>query len=413
MFIFTSTRLTHLYSHLIAACNVAGTAVGFIVSGFLLDLDTTDDIGDVNKDGYWGIALQSCELLSTLTYIALVKFWPTESAPTHDFAQLLFATEAEKALVMGEENKETGKTPLNEISLTYLNRAPPKLVQCAISLPANEEVAANEIASLASLGVVISDEVHPKELERVMSKKTPTTETDNNGVPWINYMIVATFAIQALCIGVILSTAPILLLEEYDFDVRWIGLVFGCGEILGTIALFSFVPVSTQMKVRRYFPGPLNVLIIVGSLGILAVLLVINTLGSSVAFILLIMGLNDFGTALTAEAQGATVASENYSRMNALSNIGRRVGNTVTAAVGPIMYGVVYYLPFVTFGGLTVLWILVMAIAFNKRGHEVAAMIKENGSGVIEEQSTGLQFYLRSQTFITSELNARKKSAEN
>jgi len=365
---------------------------------------------NAQKDGYWGVALQSCELLSILVYIALVKYCPTESAPTYDFAQLLFTTAAEKAMVTEEEKEEARNRPLDDINLKYLNRRPPKREEYAISLPANEDVAANEMASLASLGVPLSEqEIRPKELERILSKPKTKMEKDNHGVPWINYMVVATFAIQALCIGTILSTAPILLFENYGFDPRWTGLVFGCGELLGTIALFSFVPVSTQKKVRRYFPGPLNVLIIVGSLGILTVLLAINSLGSSIAFILLIMGLNDFGTALTAEAQGATVASEHYPRMNALSNISRRVGNTVTAAVGPILYGVVYYLPFVTFGALTVLWILVMTVAFHKRGHQVSTIINKDKSGVAP---SGLQFYLRNKTFITAELSARKKSVE-
>jgi hypothetical protein len=389
------------------ACNVAGTAVGFIVAGFLMDLhiatNPTDDTSSSRKDAYWGIALQASELLSTFAYMALVKFWPSESAPTHDFAQLLFASDAEKALVMGKE-KDAKPIEVGEITLKYLNRDPPSSEEHAISLPANDEVAANEIASLAALGVNITKRIDPKELERVLSK---VKGEKDSGVPWINYMVVVTFAVQALCIGTILSTAPILLFSEYYFDVSFIGLVFGGGEVLGTIALFFFVPVSSQMAVRKYFPGPLNMLITVGMLGTLALLLAIHTLGSSIVFIVLIMGLNDFGTALTAEAQGATVAPQHYSRVNSLSNIARRLGNTATAALGPIMFGVTYYLPFVTFGALSILWIFVMAFAFHIRGKQVAAIINGN-----KKAEGGLQFYLRSHTFITAELHAREKYAE-
>ena len=174
----------------------------------------TDDTSSSRKDAYWGIALQASELLSTFAYMVLVKFWPSESAPTHDFAQLLFASDAEKALVMGKE-KDAKPIEVGEITLKYLNRDPPSSEEHAISLPANDEVAANEIASLAALGVNITKRIDPKELERVLSK---VKGEKDSGVPWINYMVVDTDYNNF----VILYSCTEYLANALKFDYIWV-----------------------------------------------------------------------------------------------------------------------------------------------------------------------------------------------
>ena len=268
--------------------------------------------------------------------------------------------------------------------------------------------------------------------------------------------------------------------------MRRAAVLFAGGEALGTIALFTLVPVSQQKAARKYFPvspcrsssrqqpqtclvelpwqfdpslklcpgfcaqGPFNMMIIIGSLGALAILLAVHSQVLTIIIITLIMGLNDFGTSLTAEAQGATVSSEHYARMNMLGNVCRRVGNMVrthwwmdriacvhmcvcprrtilcarddipcspppqtTAVLGPIMFGVAYYLPFVVFGVTTVLWVCMMAGAFSIRGTQVAKMInKQNeAAGDAERAPEGLQLYARHATFVSAETRAVEASA--
>jgi MFS family permease len=266
--------------------------------------------------------------------------------------------------------------------------------------------------------------------------------SENNRPPWIVYLIVVTFAVQALMIGVILSTAPILFYDIYKLKFVFVGLILGIGEFLGCATLFLLVPTVHQQKIRKYFRGPMNLLVVVGILGLLALLYGIKHLAAAIVATLLIMALNDFGTSLAAEFQGGVVHSDFYTQVNALANTCRRIGNTVTAVLGPILFGVSYWCPFVVFGVLTLVWMVIMAVAFHIRANQVIAthytntntssppsfsplvpLVPASGEEIMGPASSsqgdisvvpveeskkrvprGLKFYMTEQSYITSEL---------
>lgn len=70
---------------------------------------------------------------------------------------------------------------------------------------------------------------------------------------WISYIFVATYAVQALCIGCVLSTAPLLFYSVYGLRLSWVGLLFGAGEAVGALLLLALVPASRQQRLRRVF----------------------------------------------------------------------------------------------------------------------------------------------------------------
>jgi hypothetical protein len=269
-----------------------------------------------------------------------------------------------------------------------------------------EKEARMALAALASVEFYFGKvaKAHQRLIE-TLGRKGKEEEGTRKSTPWINYLIAFTFAVQALMIGTILSTAPFLIYLEYGMPMQNVGYIFAGGETIGTIALMLLVSAENQAAVRKYFPGPFNMLIIIGSLGGVALLLAVQNVGLTVAVITIIMGLNDFGTSLTAEAQGATVAAEDYARVNMLGNVARRVGNMVTAAVGPIMFGVIYFLPFVVFGALTLIWIGFMTYCFHLRGKQVARIMNERTfrSGGTEVAPAGLKLYAKHATFVSAE----------
>ena len=128
-----------------------------------------------------------------------------------------------------------------------------------------------------------------------------------------------------------------------------------------------------------------------------------------------------FGTSLAAEFQGGSIHPYHYMRINSLANTMRRVGNTTTAALGPLMYGVIFWLPFVVFGACTLAWVGFMCVAFTVRANQVIDARRQLEQEQQGQQSAaaaaggghrGLMYYLKDQTFITSELAMWQVSAK-
>ena len=103
--------------------------------------------------------------------------------------------------------------------------------------------------------------------------------------------------------------------------------------------------------------------------------------------------------------------------INSIGNTMRRVGNTTTAALGPLMYGAVYWLPFVVFGATTLAWVALMCVAFAVRANQAFCTLRQQGqqgqqSAAASGGHRGLMYFLKEQTFISSELAMWQASAE-
>jgi hypothetical protein len=393
------------------AFNVAGTAFGFLVTAMLYSFIS------VHAAAGYGIGLEAAELLCTFSYLYLARYVP-ESHPSNAYKPKTEMLEDKGHGTPLQLNKRQNRPALSslrqQVTFKELNEAD---VQMDIKLNGmDEDETRMALASIASCEVNFPGIMRKGSALGRMLSQVPKERDDHSSshktktvTPWINYLIAITFAIQALMIGSILSTGPILIYLIYGLPLQNVGYIFAGGETIGTVALMFLVSSENQKAVRKFFPGPFNMIIIIGSLGALALLLAVNDIRLTIAALTIIMGLNDFGTSLTAEAQGATVAAEDYARINMLGNVARRMGNMVTAVLGPIMFGTVYYLPFIVFGVLTIIWIGVMAFAFHVRGSQIAKKLNkgsEKQGHINQKVPSGLKLYLKYATFVSAEHRA-------
>lgn len=392
------------------AFNVAGTACGFLVTAMLYSFIS------VHAAAGYGIGLEAAELLCALAYLYLARYVP-QSHPSNDDKLKKGMHEDNGDGPALQQNKRQNRPSLSslrqQVTFKELNEAD---VQMDVKLNGmDEDETRMALASIASCEVNFPGIMRKGSALGRMLSRIPSERDENDAshktkavTPWINYLIAITFAIQALMIGSILSTGPILIYLIYGLPLQNVGYIFAGGETIGTIALMFLVSGENQKAVRKFFPGPFNMIIIIGSLGVFALLLAAKNIGLTIAALTIIMGLNDFGTSLTAEAQGATVAAEDYARINMLGNVARRMGNMVTAVLGPIMFGIVYYLPFVVFGFLTIIWIGVMAFAFHLRGSQIAKKLNKvsEKQGHRKQVPSGLKLYLKYATFVSAEHRA-------
>jgi hypothetical protein len=240
-------------------------------------------------------------------------------------------------------------------------------------------------------------------------------EDAEEDVPWVNYVPAYTFCVQAALIGTILSTAPLLLHDALGLGVLHVGVSFAAEELLGSAALLANSTPAGQAVARRFLPLPLGLLWVLSSMGVIAVALPLCVRPvAALLSIVVIMGLNDVGTSMTGECQGSSLpercvrfpraggcggfvasvppppsqpdclrsaaaavayrlllARRHFARLNTLGNVLRRFGNTVTCALGPLMYSLHPRLPFVLFGVLTLSWVVLLAAMVALRARQV------------------------------------------
>lgn len=122
---------------------------------------------------------------------------------------------------------------------------------------------------------------------------------------------------------------------------------------------------------------------------------------------------HSFSASLQSEVQGTTSATpRQYHMLNAIGNTGRRVSNMLTAILGPVLFQVSMWLPFVAFGAATLAWTAALTLGFHVRAKQVsaaalAAPAAPSGGG--GGGPRGLRLY-RQVTFITAELAMAMKN---
>lgn len=370
------------------AMNVAGTCVGFVGAGVMAFLDGQGLVAQ----GSFGLFLEVMELAVVLAFLYMKHTVPS-SAPDQDFLQMF---------EMPQKEYRSAHQSASAPAASKLRRR--SMLKGVVDLLKDPDVSQSQVTAdlvLLSAGPTSEDVDFPDfpEVSRVTSRKA-----DINKLQWINYVVALTFAVQALMIGCVLSTGPILLYSEYSLPLEYIGLLFGFGEFLGTLALIYLIPHKSHL--RNFVPGPFNIIVVQATIGTMACMLALHVRTLSMVLVSLIMGLNDFGTSLIAETQGATVSPSLYSRINMLGNVSRRTGNTVTAILGPILFYASCHTPFLLFGILMVLWSMILLLLFETRGVEVMTQVEKQDVLVkkLGKPLAGLRHYSCT-SFVTTELN--------
>lgn len=175
--------------------------------------------------------------------------------------------------------------------------------------------------------------------------------------------VVLTQAIAALCIGTFLATALLSYTERFDIDAATVGILLGIGEGLGMVIIFvkNFLPTcgiskSTTSTFSRILATllsrPLNVPTILFVASGSAMFFSINNFVVAVCCQMLHSSVNDLSVSYMNELIGTSLPADKFKLYQGMGQWLRRLGNMVTAILGPILFGIDTSFPFLFFGKL-------------------------------------------------------------
>lgn len=276
----------HSYLPPADASNVVGTSAGFLGSALLYHWG-----GGIAAVARYGAALEAAELAALAAFLALAAARPDSSLSAH------LAPRAAVACSGGSAANGSCPAPLARSPSLHALNSPSDPGAAVTAAPAGE----GEALELMRLASVMQMELNlsPAASAAVKGEDSAAAAARDNGLPppplaWIrwaraaggraagavegvpsllrcsprtpdpllsppptssraSYFVVATFAVQALCIGCVLSTAPLLFYDTFGLELSWVGLLFGAGEAVGSLALVALVPASRQRRWRTIF----------------------------------------------------------------------------------------------------------------------------------------------------------------
>eukprot|EP00984_Skeletonema_dohrnii_P003135 scaffold1045_cov87-Skeletonema_dohrnii-CCMP3373.AAC.2 len=178
--------------------------------------------------------------------------------------------------------------------------------------------------------------------------------------------VVATQAIAALCIGIFLSTALLSYTQRFPerCDAATVGLLLGIGEGAGVVVIFA----KSYLSGRKYKEStnnlllgilkaivarPLNVPFVLFVASLCSMLFSVDNFAVAVTFQMIYSAVNDLAVSLMNELIGTSIPSEKFKYYQGIGQWLRRLGNMVTAILGPIFFGIDERLPFLFFGKFT------------------------------------------------------------
>ena len=174
--------------------------------------------------------------------------------------------------------------------------------------------------------------------------------------------VVATQAIAALCIGVFLSTALLSYTARFPdrCDAARVGLLLGIGEGAGVIVIFtkSFLSGRKFRKsdsvllgvLKAIISRPLHLPFVLFVAGLSSMLFSIDNYIVAVTFQMTYSCVNDLSVSLMNELTGTSIPPDQFKYYQGIGQWLRRLGNMLTAFLGPIFFGIDEKLPFLFFG---------------------------------------------------------------
>eukprot|EP00535_Pseudo-nitzschia_heimii_P012022 CAMPEP_0197199352 /NCGR_PEP_ID=MMETSP1423-20130617/33838_1 /TAXON_ID=476441 /ORGANISM="Pseudo-nitzschia heimii, Strain UNC1101" /LENGTH=1033 /DNA_ID=CAMNT_0042653207 /DNA_START=363 /DNA_END=3464 /DNA_ORIENTATION=- len=180
--------------------------------------------------------------------------------------------------------------------------------------------------------------------------------------------VVATQAIAALCIGVFLSTALLSYTERFEMKASQVGVLLGIGELLGCIGIFaktlfssfgSFKP-NNNLIPKAMISRPLNVPFVLIFAGMCSMLFSVDNRVFAIMCQMMYSSVNDLSVSLMNELIGTSLPPNKFKYYQGIGQWLRRLGNMITAVLGPILYEFSSGLPFLLFGGIVIVWALIL-----------------------------------------------------
>ena len=185
---------------------------------------------------------------------------------------------------------------------------------------------------------------------------------------YVTYVIAFTFAVESITIGFNLAISPVYIMDQFDQDTKFIGLVFGFGALTGTLMTFvlSFSN-SGKAFMKKYMPSPIDIYVAFVGIALSVFCAAIPNFPIHIAGIVLLMACNDLGSFTINTLQGTINSEEAYKKVGPLGQVVRRALNVITAVTGPKLYSIMPQLPYIIAGSVTLLWAVFIMIVLTKR----------------------------------------------
>lgn len=184
--------------------------------------------------------------------------------------------------------------------------------------------------------------------------------------------LVASQAIAALCIGVFLSTALLSYTQRFDMDAAQVGVYLGIGEGLGVIIILgrAFLPTCSRIKSNTpslsarvfsaFLSRPLNVPMVLLVASSASMLFSIDHFVVALICQMCYSAVNDLSVSYMNELTGTSLPPEKFKFYQGIGQWLRRIGNMVTAILGPIFFGIHRSFPFLFFGAIVFVWAFIL-----------------------------------------------------
>ncbi len=215
---------------------------------------------------------------------------------------------------------------------------------------------------------------------------------------WINWLLCATFGVEALTIGFTLGIGPIFLLNEFDQNTGVIGALFAIGGAFGTIAAIGITCTKTgnnlMMKIAA---SPFDLCFAMGGIAAGVLVATIPSLVPHAIGLILLMAFNDIGATLMTELQASITTTSNFAILGPFGQVVRRCLNVVTAVTGPVLFGVYPRLPYLVAGITTLIWTIMLFVLFKLRMEKTY----EEVSGMTGRNMRSIKYRM---SFCTSEV---------
>jgi hypothetical protein len=397
-----------------------GVVFAFSIGGFVYQYHK------INGVALFGIIIESLALLALFAFWCVGADSNAEDAITED--KVTFPI---KNLHGEDEDLERTAAPRTAAPRTAAPRTAPAVKTEDASkvtfaghegFPTGDEEfpTGDEDAAAVKTGDAITKETSPVDEERqpLGSNKEPSKQKKNlrasmftNGrfsvlldaanadystcdlpATWVNWLLCASFGIEALTIGYNLSIGPIFLLNEFNQDVGIIGILFAAGAASGSVAAIGVTCTEFGNNLmRRIASSPFDLCFAMGGIAVGVLVAAVPNFAVHVIGLILLMCFNDLGATLMTELQASITTVSNYSLLGPAGQVVRRSLNVVTALTGPVLFGIYPRLPYFVAGGITLLWTIMLFIVFKLRTEHIVKAVSgktgRNRKSVIKRMS--------------------------
>ena len=195
---------------------------------------------------------------------------------------------------------------------------------------------------------------------------------------WVNLLLCASFGIEAITIGYVLSIGPIFVLNEFDKGVGAIGILFAVGAATGaSVAIGVTCTAFGRNLMRRIAASPFDLCFAMGGIVVGVFTAAVPNFVVHVMGLIFLMAFNDLGATLMTELQASITTVSNYSLLGPLGQVVRRSLNVATALTGPVLFGIYPRLPYFVAGTITLLWAIMLFVLFKRRFEKTVEIVSE------------------------------------